>query len=58
MFFNFVFNIFYCTLGFLDTILDILFKRQIIWHKTERFRQKQDNQDNNNNNNNSKNGQQ
>lgn len=36
-FFSFIFNLFYASLGFIDAILDVLLKRQVIWHKTERF---------------------
>ncbi|MCS7165940.1 MAG: glycosyltransferase [Candidatus Calescibacterium sp.] len=37
-FFSFVFNLFYSSLGFIDALLDLIYNRQIVWHKTERFR--------------------
>ena len=36
--FNFFFNIWYSSLGFLDALIDIITKRETIWDKTERFR--------------------
>ncbi|MEN3015671.1 MAG: glycosyltransferase [bacterium] len=37
-YFIFVFNIFYATLGFIDSIFDLISKRKVYWDKTERFR--------------------
>ncbi len=39
-FISFVFNLFYSSLGFIDSVLDLITKRQIKWDKTERFFQK------------------
>jgi hypothetical protein len=36
--FNFFFNMWYSSLGFFDSILDIITKRNPTWHKTQRFR--------------------
>ena len=38
IFFVFVFNLWYTTLGFINAALDVLFKREILWQKTDRFR--------------------
>ncbi|MGC8851980.1 MAG: glycosyltransferase [Hydrogenobacter sp.] len=38
MFFEFIFNIIYASLGFIDTLIDLITKRTVIWQKTERFR--------------------
>jgi len=39
LFFVFVFNIIYTSLGFMDALVDILFRRRATWAKTERFRE-------------------
>ena len=38
IFFIFVFNLWYTSLGFINASLDLLFKREILWQKTDRFR--------------------
>ncbi|MCI4458356.1 MAG: glycosyltransferase family 2 protein [Thermocrinis sp.] len=38
MFFEFIFNIIYTSLGFIDAVMDIITKRTVAWQKTERFR--------------------
>ncbi len=38
MFFEFIFNIIYASLGFIDALIDLITKRTVIWQKTERFR--------------------
>jgi cellulose synthase/poly-beta-1,6-N-acetylglucosamine synthase-like glycosyltransferase len=38
MFFEFIFNIIYTSLGFLDAVMDAITKRTVSWQKTERFR--------------------
>jgi cellulose synthase/poly-beta-1,6-N-acetylglucosamine synthase-like glycosyltransferase len=38
MFFAFIFNIIYTSLGFVDAVMDLITERTIIWQKTERFR--------------------
>ncbi|MBX0311775.1 MAG: glycosyltransferase family 2 protein [Sulfurihydrogenibium sp.] len=38
MFFEFIFNIIYASLGFFDAVMDLITKRTITWQKTERFR--------------------
>jgi cellulose synthase/poly-beta-1,6-N-acetylglucosamine synthase-like glycosyltransferase len=38
MFFEFIFNIIYASLGFIDALIDLIIKRTVIWQKTERFR--------------------
>jgi cellulose synthase/poly-beta-1,6-N-acetylglucosamine synthase-like glycosyltransferase len=38
MFFAFIFNIIYTSLGFVDALIDLITKRTAIWQKTERFR--------------------
>ena len=38
MFFAFIFNIIYTSLGFVDALIDLITKRTIIWQKTGRFR--------------------
>jgi cellulose synthase/poly-beta-1,6-N-acetylglucosamine synthase-like glycosyltransferase len=38
MFFEFIFNIIYISLGFFDALIDLITKRTILWQKTERFR--------------------
>lgn len=37
--FNFLFNMWYVSLGFLDSVIDMLTKRKPSWHKTMRFRE-------------------
>ncbi len=39
MFFSFMFNLIYASLGFVDAVIDLLTKRSIVWQKTERFRE-------------------
>lgn len=39
LFFSFIFNLVYASLGFIDAIIDFLTKRAVTWHKTERFRE-------------------
>ena len=36
--FNFFFNMWYSSLGFFDSVLDLITRRDPVWHKTERFR--------------------
>jgi cellulose synthase/poly-beta-1,6-N-acetylglucosamine synthase-like glycosyltransferase len=38
LFFVFLFNLWSSTLGFVNAVIDLLFKREIRWQKTERFR--------------------
>ncbi|WP_456392946.1 glycosyltransferase [Persephonella sp.] len=38
LFFNFFFNTFYITYGFIEAVAGILGNREIKWHKTERYR--------------------
>ncbi|MCI4458147.1 MAG: glycosyltransferase family 2 protein [Thermocrinis sp.] len=38
MFFEFIFNIIYTSLGFFDAVMDVITKRTVSWQKTERFR--------------------
>lgn len=38
LFFVFLFNLWSSTLGFVNAVLDLLFRRDIRWQKTERFR--------------------
>jgi cellulose synthase/poly-beta-1,6-N-acetylglucosamine synthase-like glycosyltransferase len=38
MFFEFIFNTIYASLGFFDALIDLITKRTILWQKTERFR--------------------
>jgi Glycosyltransferases, probably involved in cell wall biogenesis len=38
MFFAFIFNIIYTSLGFFDAVMDLITKRTITWQKTQRFR--------------------
>jgi hypothetical protein len=38
LFFVFLFNLWSSSLGFLNAVFDLLFKREIRWQKTERFR--------------------
>lgn len=38
MFFAFIFNIIYSSMGFVDALLDLFTKRRVVWHKTKRFR--------------------
>jgi hypothetical protein len=38
LFFVFLFNLWSSTLGFANAVFDLLFKREIRWQKTERFR--------------------
>lgn len=38
MFFEFIFNIVYTSLGFWDALIDLVTGRKAVWHKTERFR--------------------
>jgi len=37
--FNFLFMMWYVSLGFLDAVIDLTTKRKSYWHKTERFRE-------------------
>lgn len=37
--FNFLYNLWYISLGFLDAIIDLLTKRKTLWDKTRRFRE-------------------
>ncbi|MFN3479042.1 MAG: glycosyltransferase [Thermodesulfovibrionales bacterium] len=37
--FNFLFNMWYTSLGFLDALLDQITNRETSWHKTKRFRE-------------------
>lgn len=39
--FNFLFNIYYTSLGFIDALIDLITRRRTVWHKTERFRESQ-----------------
>ncbi len=38
LFFNFLFNIWYVSLGFLDAVIDVITRRKTLWQKTMRFR--------------------
>ncbi|MBX0312680.1 MAG: glycosyltransferase family 2 protein [Sulfurihydrogenibium sp.] len=38
MLFEFIFNIIYTSLGFIDAVMDVVTKRTVAWQKTERFR--------------------
>lgn len=37
--FNFLFSMWYSSLGFLDAVIDLITKRKTIWYKTKRFRE-------------------
>lgn len=45
-YFTFVFNLLFSSLGFIDSVLDLLTNRKVIWHKTERFRNNKEKKNN------------